>query len=672
MEEDSQDYYNIYLTQFTTGCDCPYCNCEECFSCPNFKYIDYETNDLEELAESYKENKDRICPNLSPFVIDLQIFDDIYDFQDWVSAFINGKRNDIDFFYKILSKPDVFSLSFNTDTDFTYSDFLIDEQSLTAFASKLSEKRQEIKCSQKIHDLLIHYFGNNNPLSIHNLRGVVFSYFLIPYMEILDLIDFLSILHKFMCKTSTHHSIFYNQILKLRNYSEMVINGIKSIISQLVSSRNFLDMMPVTHILSTILFDLYIFDTSSPPYFPHKTWEISTFPQIVESTTILKILLSENGSYNFFTVPFEYKASLKDRFSEAIKNGKNPLSIKVRRDDIIESMNHLQFLSPEEFQKPLLIEFIGEQGYDRGGVSREFFHLITIKLFSLDFGMFDIKQDFYWFRSVSCNDIHFKTLGILVGLAVSNSMLLPIRFPLLFYKKILGINVTLDDLEEIDSELVDGLRNLKTLAENGEDISDLDLRFEVTRDNFGTAETIPLIPNGSNIVVNNENIDKYIKKYVNWLVDGSIKRQFNYFIKGFCDALGPVKNLLRMFFPEDLDILISGKEEYDWDEFKQSTNYSDGYDENSESIKIFWKIFFEFFNQDQKIVFLMFVTGSNRVPIQGMKEIKLRIQKSTSTNLLPVAHTCAGILQLPDYKDEEKMKRSLLICLDNCEGFGVI
>ena len=488
------------------------------------------------------------------------------------------------------------------------------------FTNDENENKNKIHCSDKIFSLLSHFFRNPNPLSIHNLRGIVFSYSLLSFMEFDDLSAFLEILFRFMCKTNSRHSLFYSQILKLKSYSELIIEGIKFLISQIITNQNLNEIkINSVHTLSTILYDLYIFN--NPPYFPHSTWEIKSYPQNLDPKTIKNLLLDPKGYSIFFTAPFEYKAAIKDRFSEGIKTGKNPLVINVRRDDIIKSMDNLGFLSPEEFQKPLVINFVGEKGFDRGGVRREFFYLITQKLFSLDFGMFDIKQNFYWFRSISCNDLYFKTLGILVGLAVSNSMLLPIRFPLLLYKKILGLNVTLDDLDEIDSDLVNGLKNLMALAENGTDISELDMRFEATRDNFGTPETVPLIPNGSEIVVNNKNIDKYVNKYLNWIVNDSIKTQFNNFIKGFFDSLGPIRNILDIFFPEDLDILISGKEVYNWEEFKQSTTYSDGYDENSETIQLFWKIFFDYFTQEQKIDFLMFVTGSKRVPIQGMKEV---------------------------------------------------
>lgn len=42
--------------------------------------------------------------------------------------------------------------------------------------------------------------------------------------------------------------------------------------------------------------------------------------------------------------------------------------------------------SPSELRKQLVVEFEGEQGIDEGGVSKEFFQLITEQLFCADYG----------------------------------------------------------------------------------------------------------------------------------------------------------------------------------------------------------------------------------------------------------------------------------------------
>jgi len=48
--------------------------------------------------------------------------------------------------------------------------------------------------------------------------------------------------------------------------------------------------------------------------------------------------------------------------------------------------------NPKDLKKQLVVEFVGEQGIDEGGVSKEFFQLIVEEIFNPAFGMF-IQQE---------------------------------------------------------------------------------------------------------------------------------------------------------------------------------------------------------------------------------------------------------------------------------------
>lgn len=49
--------------------------------------------------------------------------------------------------------------------------------------------------------------------------------------------------------------------------------------------------------------------------------------------------------------------------------------------------------NPKDLKKQLVVEFVGEQGIDEGGVSKEFFQLIVEEIFNPDFGMFTHQED---------------------------------------------------------------------------------------------------------------------------------------------------------------------------------------------------------------------------------------------------------------------------------------
>ncbi len=86
----------------------------------------------------------------------------------------------------------------------------------------------------------------------------------------------------------------------------------------------------------------------------------------------------------------------------------------------------------------------------------------------------------------------------------------------------------------------------------------------------------------------------------------------------------------------------------------------------------FWSIVKEF-SQQQKKSLLTFVTGSDRIPITGLKDVTFVIQKNgPNSDRLPTALTCFGRLLLPKYASKEKLQERLLIAIQNAQGFGLL
>jgi E3 ubiquitin-protein ligase HERC4 len=88
-------------------------------------------------------------------------------------------------------------------------------------------------------------------------------------------------------------------------------------------------------------------------------------------------------------------------------------------------------------------------------------------------------------------------------------------------------------------------------------------------------------------------------------------------------------------------------------------------------IRWFWEVFHDLSLEDKKS-FLLFLTGSDRIPIQGMKAIKILIQPTTDNKFLPVAHTCFNLLDLPRYQTKEKLKYKLTQAIQQTQGFSLV
>lgn len=80
-----------------------------------------------------------------------------------------------------------------------------------------------------------------------------------------------------------------------------------------------------------------------------------------------------------------------------------------------------------------MVEFVGEEGVDEGGLSKEFFQLAVDEIFNGDYGMFiqNESTNSVWFNSSSFeNEAQFTLIGILLGLAIYNNIILNVNFPM--------------------------------------------------------------------------------------------------------------------------------------------------------------------------------------------------------------------------------------------------
>ncbi|TRY65653.1 hypothetical protein DNTS_009883 [Danionella cerebrum] len=351
----------------------------------------------------------------------------------------------------------------------------------------------------------------------------------------------------------------------------------------------------------------------------------------------------------------------------------NPcLILIVRRENVVgDSMEVLRKSKNVDYKKPLKVIFVGEEAVDAGGVRKEFFLLIMKELLHPKYGMFRYHEEsrLIWFarKTFEDNDL-FHLIGVVCGLAIYNLTIVELNFPLALYKKLLKKAPTLEDLKEL---MPDVGRSLQQLLDYTED--DLEetfcLNFTITEDNFGATEVVELIPNGTDINVNKSNRQDFVEAYVDYIFNVSVAPQFNAFYAGFHKVCGG--KVLELFQPSELQAMVIGNTNYDWKELEKSTQYKDEYWAEHPTIKIFWEVFHEL-PLEQKKQFLLFLTGSDRIPILGMKSLALVIQPTAGgENYLPVAHTCFNLLDLPKYSSRNTLREKLLQAIQHNQGFNL-
>jgi ubiquitin-protein ligase E3 A len=370
------------------------------------------------------------------------------------------------------------------------------------------------------------------------------------------------------------------------------------------------------------------------------------------------------------------------------------LVIKVRRSSIVSDMfsqlSEIVSAAPRDLHKTLRVQFVGEEGLDEGGVRKEFFQVLTEQLFSEDYGMFEYHAETrnHWFRRDSLEDpVAFMLVGVAIGLALYNSILLDIQFPPVIYRKLHGALLFVDQNRDADSsehgrslyepvledvmEVFPAIGNsLKNLLEYpGDDVEDVFcLNYEVSYEGlFKTTETVQLVPSGADKPVTSKNKAGFVRCYTDYLIDDSIDSQFSHFAKGLMFLNS---SFLNKFSPEELESLVVGEKELDFEALRATCKY-EGYTAESSTVVNLWTVLFEL-DTETREKFLSFVTGSDRAPIGGLGNLGLVIQRSESdSDRLPTSHTCFNVLLLPDYGSRAKLRTLLLLAIQNSTGFGL-
>ncbi|KAF4519049.1 hypothetical protein B566_EDAN001635 [Ephemera danica] len=318
----------------------------------------------------------------------------------------------------------------------------------------------------------------------------------------------------------------------------------------------------------------------------------------------------------------------KDSEQQMIMTARRSLAAKASRR--LAPQIDIFFLNIRgELKKKLKVSFVGEPGLDMGGLTKEWFLLLVRHIFQPDYGMFVYHKHSrsYWFSTEvaaavdgsddEANGETGEDEGQGGGLREYH---------------LIGVLMGLADIARGLSEL---------LAYEGNVEEDMCMSFEVSLEEYGSVRTWPLKPGGENTPVNNENRREYVALYLDW-----------------------------MLRPEEVELLVCGSPTVDLGELRKVTEY-DGYRPDDRVICDLWEVL-ESLPADLQRKFLLFATGSDRVPVGGTGEMSFKVTRAGGDiNDLPEAHTCFNQLVLPPYANQQTLHRKLIIAISNAEGFGL-
>ena len=282
----------------------------------------------------------------------------------------------------------------------------------------------------------------------------------------------------------------------------------------------------------------------------------------------------------------------------------------------------------------------------------------------------------------------FKLLGYIIGRAIYDDRLMDIPLSRVFWSLLLERPVLLKDLNMIDKNLYKGVKDFlnliskkKELIKNNPSITDEEIENKVLYNNKKLSEldlyfTFPgyneveLKEGGSDILLTMKNVEEYVNLIYDFIFYRGIDRVVNAFKDGFC-LIYNIFNL-KCFTSKELDELICGSFVVKWDEdtLYENLKPEHGYTKSSRIFNDLIKFMCKLDKNGQK-QFLIFTTGTSRLPIGGFKSLspKLTIvkrafdQKEFPDDYLPTVMTCQNYLKLPEYSSYQILENKLLLAM---------
>ena len=108
--------------------------------------------------------------------------------------------------------------------------------------------------------------------------------------------------------------------------------------------------------------------------------------------------------------------------------------------------------------------------------------------------------------------------------------------------------------------------------------------FRRTFDILRNTVTEDLKEDGANILVSQANKREYVDLYADFLLNKSVEQQFLAFQRGF-DLVTSESPVHMLFSPRELEMLICGEKEFDFNELESSTEYDGGYSKETNVVR---------------------------------------------------------------------------------------
>lgn len=335
------------------------------------------------------------------------------------------------------------------------------------------------------------------------------------------------------------------------------------------------------------------------------------------------------------------------------KDDKN-FAINVTRNNVFkESFEALDDELSEWYDSypKISVTFNGEDGYDAGGLRREFISLVFREIFHGNpeadvkplFEVVDFESQFYA-PTTHYPKKYFKYAGSLVAFALTHHISTGVTLIPAITERICGIQTLTEEMfSQQHPTIYNGLKNLRKE----------DINFDGMELYLDDEETIP---------VTRDNLELFIRKTKKEMLYQKYQSRIDAFVKGFKRMASDL--FKKHLTPEELSEMIRGQSELSAESLIAVINC-----QNSSHWSQFKTILREFTNEQRKM-FLKFATGLDILPMHDSSfMLFVSFYQARRQETLPSAATCSKTVSIPKYDSIDIMREKLLYAIAEAIDF---
>ena len=290
--------FPLLLTQLTVGCDSLNCTCENCRSCPNFKYEnDDPITAAFNLCQANSPEKN-VCPNLSILLRDPKILELLIKISDTIHKFIRQQhlsREDHGIFQQMFTNTDAFChIMLGGDGVLQHDNLLFDNSLIEDFYKSVDERPMEIRdCAQKFEQLIKSLI--NKPCTVSRIRGLLLLFMFPCFVKTKS---FISVFNTISCFTRAETCVLFVALTNYPSLLPIILKSSHSFIDDYIKNNSTIHPHSTDmHVIATTLQIFFTANKSLKKPLPSSAFYNESFCKCLDPRCEAELLQVADFSY---------------------------------------------------------------------------------------------------------------------------------------------------------------------------------------------------------------------------------------------------------------------------------------------------------------------------------------------------------------------------------------